>query len=263
MMKRLAYTVAPRLAVAVSSSRGRRRSHRLIRQWGLADLNQRLIGDLGNRVIEGPFKGLILTQLAQLTHIGPYLLGTYEMELTPWWNRLLEWEFDQIVDVGANFGYYAVGLALRFPRTPVFAFDTDWWARRALMQMTAANHAANVSVRGFCSRSWLAAHLHHHALIVSDCEGGEERLFCEKAIPAFATATFVIELHEALVPGVTAKCRSAFARTHAVHVINSRTETPVGVRSTFLTADEMRRVAHEIRAPQQWLVATPSSAGHR
>lgn len=257
VIKPLMFKVAPRVATILSSSRGRRLSHRLVKQWGLFDLNQRLIGELGNRVVDGPFKGLILTSSSQCEHIGPYLLGSYETELTPWWDGLLRQNFRQIVDVGANFGYYAVGLAKRFPSVPVMAFDTDWWARRTLRQMSRANATPNVAVKGFCNRSWLARHLQHNALVISDCEGCEGNLFGGEGIGAFATATFVIELHEAFVPGVTAQIRCAFRHTHASEEIDSRSETAVATRGTSLTAEEMRRVAHEVRGRQKWILLTP------
>lgn len=61
--------------------------------------------------------------------------------------------------------------------------------------------------------------------------------FCKRRVPAFRTCTFVIELHEAFVPGVTERCRRMFAH--------------------------MRRMSSEARGPQQWLVLTPlASAGH-
>src|SRR5437588_1275541 len=222
VIKQWAFTWLPRPATAISASRGRRRSHRFVRQWGLHDLNKRLLAERGNRVIGGPFAGLVLTDLSHCEHIGPYLLGTYEMELHAIWAGVLKRPFGQIVDVGASFGYYAVGLARRFPAVPVIAFDTDWWARRAVRQMAAANRTPNVSVKGFCDPAWMASHLKHNALIVVDCEGHEGRLLCERPLPAFSTATLVIELHEEFVPGVTARIRAAFERTHSCAEINSR-----------------------------------------
>ena len=158
---------------------------------------------------------MTLSPRTRAEHIGPYLLGTYEAELHDTWSRLLQREYSEIVDVGANFGYYAVGLARRFPNKRVVAFDVDWWARKAVAEMAAANGAANVSIESWCDPSWLARHLKHNSLIISDCEGYEGALFCEQWVPAFASCTFVIELHEAFVPGVTERCRAMFADTHA------------------------------------------------
>jgi hypothetical protein len=259
-LKRLAHAAAPRLAVSVSASRARRRSHRLLKEWGLWDLNQRLVAELGSQVLDGPFSGLTLSALPRAEHVGPYLLGTYEAELHQALNRLLRRDFREFVDVGANFGYYAVGLARRFPNRRVVAFDVDWWARKAVAEMCSANGAANVSVESWCDPTWLARNLKDNSLIISDCEGYEGGLFCEQMVPAFATCAFIIELHEAFVPGVTERCRAMFARTHAAETVNSRSEEPLKVRPATFTDDEMKRVSTEARGPQQWLVLTPLAA---
>jgi hypothetical protein len=259
-LKRLAHALSPRLAVAVSASRGRRRSHRLLKEWGLWDLNRRLIDELGNAVLDGPFAGLTLSDLPRAEHLGPYLLGTYEAELHDAWTRLLRREYSEFVDVGANFGYYAVGLARRFPGTRVVAFDVDWWARNAVAQMASVNHTSNVSIQSWCDPVWLARHLKDHSLIISDCEGYEGALFCTRKVPALATCTLVIELHEAFVPGVTERCRGTFARTHAAELIDTRPDMPLKGRPASFTDEEMRRVSTEARGPQQWIVLTPVAA---
>lgn len=167
LIKTAAYAVAPGIAAAFFASRARAYSHKLVKQWGLTEINERLMQQIGRAVISGPFAGLELTPMAGQAHIGPYLLGTYEMELHPWWNEVLAGSFPQVVDIGASFGYYAVGLARKFPRVPVEAFDTDWWARAAIAEMAAANHVPNISVREACSPAWLCRHLRPGALLVS------------------------------------------------------------------------------------------------
>jgi hypothetical protein len=258
---RMAHAAAPRLTVAVQASRARRRSHRLLKEWGLWSLNQRLVAEMGSQVLDGPFTGLTLSQRTRAEHIGPYLLGTYEAELHDTWRRLLQREYNEIVDVGANFGYYAVGFARRFPNTKVVAFDVDWWARKTVAEMAAANGTANVTIESWCDSSWLARRLKPHSLIVSDCEGYEGALFCREWVPAFASGTFVIELHDAFVPGVTERCRAMFADTHSAQIVDTRREMPRTARPQAFTDDEMQRVSMEPRGPQQWLVLTPLLPG--
>jgi hypothetical protein len=118
VMKRAVYALAPQTTVTLMSMRARAHSHRLVREWGLYDLNQRLIREVGSSVVGGPFAGMALTPMTQAEHIGPFLLGTYESELHPWLERLIEIEFAQLVDVGAKFGYYAIGLARHLAPPP-------------------------------------------------------------------------------------------------------------------------------------------------
>ncbi len=126
LIKRSVFAIAPQTATAISSARARAHSHNLLREWGLFELNQQLLGEVGCAVLSGPFSGLTLSPMTHREHVGPYLLGIYERELKPWWEELLTEPFAQVIDVGAKFGYYAVGLALCWPDAQVVAYDTDW-----------------------------------------------------------------------------------------------------------------------------------------
>jgi hypothetical protein len=210
----------------------------LVKQWGLFDINERLIQQIGNSVISGPFQGLMLTAMARQEHVGPYVLGTYEMELHPWWRAVLQQRFTQIIDVGASFGYYAVGLAQRFPNTAVRAFDIDPWAQTAIAGMAAANNVSNVSVHKACSPAWLRKH--------------------QSEVPALETATLIVELHETLARGVSSAIVSRFSITHTMEQAQSRATTPLPLlpRHT-LTDDELMRASTEVRPQQAWMFLRP------
>jgi hypothetical protein len=251
------YKLAPQLTTAVVSSRARAHSAALIKSWGLFDLNQKLIGQVGHNVMGGPFAGMALTPSAEQQHVGPYLLGTYEMELHGWVEACCRERFAQIVDIGSSFGYYAVGLARRFPETSVIAFDTDWWARRAVAQMAAANQASNVIVRSKCTPTWLGAHLKPSSLIVSDCEGYERALFFGSPVPALASATVIVELHEDTPGELVERFREKYSATHAIEEVSGRSSTPRVPGITALTGAELDRVSHEVRGPQTWIYLRP------
>jgi hypothetical protein len=251
------YRLAPQLTTAVVSSRARAHSARLIKAWGLSDLNKKLIGEVGHQVVGGPFAGMTLTASAEQQHVGPYLLGTYEMELHRWIEECARGHFSQILDVGSSFGYYAVGLARRCPKTSVVAFDTDWWARRAVTEMAVANGVSNITVKSKCSPAWLEAHLQPSSLIVSDCEGYERVLFFGPPIPALATATMIIELHEETPGELVEKFREKFSPTHAIEEVSGRSATPRVPGIAALSGPELDRVSHEVRGPQSWIYLRP------
>jgi hypothetical protein len=223
----------------------------------LFDLNQKLIARAGRRVLDGPFVGMTLTPSAEEQHVGPYLLGTYEAELHNWIEECLRGRFSQIVDIGSSFGYYAVGLARNFPHTSVVAFDTDWWARRAVMEMAAANGVSNITLARYCSPSWLAAHLKPSSLIVSDCEGYEVKLFLESPIPALVTATMIVELHEETPGELAQRFEERFSSTHAIERVTDRRLTPPVRNVPGLDPSELERLSREVRGPQSWLYLRP------
>jgi ribosomal protein L11 methylase PrmA len=191
-------------------------------------------------------------------HLGPFLLGTYEAELHPWWEEILRWPFTQIVDIGSKFGYYSVGLARRFPDAQAVAFDIDPWARRATRQMCAFNQTPNVDVLGFCSSDWIDRKLAPKALVVSDCEGYEQELFCGSHAQALCTAVLLIELHEELSPGVTAALHARFGDTHRAFGIASSSDSPSSPDALeFLDPTEVPTATTEIRSPQDWVLFVP------
>jgi hypothetical protein len=251
------YRLAPQLTTAVVSSRARAHSAALIKEWGLFDLNQKLIAEIGHTVRGGPFAGMTLTPSAEQQHVGPYLLGTYELELHRWVEECARERFTEIVDVGSSFGYYAVGLARRFPQTSVLAFDTDWWARRAVAEMAAANRVPNITIKSKCSPAWLEAHLQPSSLIVSDCEGYERVLFFGAPVPALATSTLIVELHDDTPGELVTRFRERFSATHAIEAVNGRSTTPRVDGIKGLTGPELDRVSHEVRGPQSWVYLRP------
>jgi len=250
--------VAPQATTALISARARAHSHRLVRDWGLLELNRRLIERFGSRVQSGPFRGLSLSELTRREHLGPFLLGTYEAELHPWIEQALRQQYEAVLDIGAKFGYYAVGLARHMRDTSVIAFDTDPWARRATREMAAFNETGNVSVSAYCSPRWLDRHLQPGSLVISDCEGFERELFLGARTPALNSATLIIEVHDALIHGAGAAIRQRFTRTHDISVV-TETSRPVtaGVELDFLSPEDARVALREIRGPQEWLRLTP------
>jgi hypothetical protein len=259
LAKRLLYAVAPQWTTALMSARARAHSHRVVASWGCGPLNRKLVDRFGSSVQGGPFAGLRLTAATHAEQIGPYLLGVYESELDQAWDTVFAGTYSQIIDIGAKFGYYAVGLATRYPTAHVVAFDTDWWARRAVREMAAANGVGNVEVKGFCGPDWLAHHTDEAAFIISDCEGYEDVLFNPKSIPALRTATLIIETHDCFVPGVSDRLRAAFAESHSVHVYGPCERRAPACDLDFLAEPERRLATCEVRPPQQWLLCLPAT----
>lgn len=252
--------VAPKHTTALLSARARAHSHRVVAQWGCVEINRRIAARFGSAVQEGPFRGTILTPTTHAEHLGPFLLGVYESELGPAWDVILGGTYPQIVDVGAKFGYYAVGLARLFPTAQVVAFDTDPWARAATREMVAANGTTNVAVRGFCDPRWMRTALLPGAFVFSDCEGFEGPLFTSEPIPHLASATLIVETHDELNPGVTERLRSRLSPTHAIRIFTGDSPRRESTRDlAFLSADERRLATHEVRGPQAWLFCTPKA----
>jgi len=254
VIKAAMYKVFPQLATQIFSARARAYSHKLVRELGCAALNEKLLKRFGNRVLHGPFAGMTLSPETCREHLAPFLLGTYESELHQIWCSILQMKFSLLIDVGAKFGYYAVGLAKQFPDREVLAFDTDPWARKATREMGAAN-GVSVEVRAFCNPDWLRNHLPEGAFIFSDCEGYEATLFGSSEAPNLQSATMLIEIHEELSPGVTELLCKKFARSHEAMIIPARANQPDTMPElASLTEAEREMAMNEYRPGNQcWL----------
>jgi ribosomal protein L11 methylase PrmA len=230
----------------------------VLEKRGNSEVVRELIARLGDTVLDGPFAGLRLTPMTRAEQIGPYLLGTYERELGPAWGLVLQGTYRQIIDVGAKVGFYAIGLARRYPETSVVAFDTDWWARKAVREMARANGCGNVSVLSFCDPKWFAIYASDSALVVCDCEGYEALLFTPEAVAALRNAALIIETHDDLVPGASETVRVAFNGTHDLHVLGNQTvDRSASAPLEFLTGAQREIATHEIRPSQIWILCLP------
>jgi hypothetical protein len=257
-LKQILYSVAPHWTARVMAPRSRAQAHAYLALHGYPERNDRLLAHFGNRILEGPFQGLALSPVARAEHLGPYVMGTYESELEPAWRRIFRGKFVQILDVGASFGFYAVGLARQFPAVTVDAFDIDWWARDATTAMAEVNAVKNVQIQGRCDPDWLMAHLNADALILSDCEGYEGELFCSRAIAALSTATMLIEVHDQAVPGVRRRLLDRLSSTHLVQeILSDPTPRPSPREIPCLPEKERPLVTTELREPQSWLACWP------
>ena len=260
LLKRTLLAVAPKRTCELLSARARAHSHRLVKEWGLTALTEKLLVTLGPVVQSGPFQGMKLTPMTHLEHLGPFLLGTYEFQLHSWFVSIARGRYAQILDIGASFGYYAVGLARLFPDTPVLAFDPDWWARAACREMATANCTSNVHLERFCSPQWLDRNLQPASLIVCDCEGFERELFLHSSSPALGSATLIVETHDQIRPGVSDAICGRFAGSHHLDMVStgqtSGPEPPVDL--SFLTTEEARSALREVRGRQDWLFFTPN-----
>jgi hypothetical protein len=261
LAKRAVSRIAPGVSASFFAARARAHSQRWFAETGRIAASERLVGRLGLTVRSGPFAHTRLGEMARRENMGPFVLGVYESELDAAWASVFRRGYTQIVDVGSKFGYYAAGLAMKYPEAEVVAFDVDPWARRATAETAAANRLRNVRVLGACTPGWLAAELRPGALVLSDCEGYEDVLFAA-ASPALATATLLIEAHEHFVPGVTRRLTDRFAPTHDLATFGP--ETPKRPRDpaidlSFLPPSDLP-LLEDVRADDHWLLFTPRGA---
>lgn len=217
-------------------------------------------------VKHGPFQGMRYVSAAAVgSLLLPKLLGSYEQELHPVIREILSKSYSDVVDIGCAEGYYAVGLAMRMPKTQVHAFDTDPKGQALCREMAELNSVVErVAVKGFLSPEGLKAmKFGGTALIVSDCEGYEKQLFTREVARSLAKHELLIEVHDVLDIEISGVLRENFAATHDIRAIESvddlkKVRTYVFDELSRCSKQEKLAILAEKRgALMEWFYMTP------
>jgi hypothetical protein len=199
-------------------TRWRRAPHRKV--------TKRFVKYHGLEVQRGPFSGMRFPPFAvgRGEMVVPQLLGSYEEELQAIFERLAGSSFTRIVDIGASDGYYAVGLALKWPQVPVIAYEVNPFPSRVCEAMAAVNGVRDrIDLRGECTVEVLRElDPGAYPFVLCDCEGAEAELMDPERVTWLRFSMLIVELHEFASPGVTELISARFAPTHEIEILESR-----------------------------------------
>jgi len=157
-------------------------------------------------------------------------LGQYEAELHQLFSQLyMTCYFDTIINIGCAEGFYAVGLALLFSKSEVFAFDADCKAQVICKEAARENHVAErVYLSGFCDKLILKDIIgsKRRCLIVCDCEGYELEIIDPDQIPQLRNATMLIECHDFIDNSITSVLQERLESSHKLTNIVEGSRNP-------------------------------------
>ncbi|HVY70129.1 MAG TPA: hypothetical protein VHH73_09385 [Verrucomicrobiae bacterium] len=181
----------------------------------------------GNKVLAGPFKGMVYTEEPICSEKWPKLIGSYEDELTPLLEKLVAKRFKLIIDVGCAEGFYAVGFAYSCPGTRVIAVDPLEEAGKRLERLGRANGVADrIKFCRILSPGGLDRMVEDSTLIVMDCEGAELGLLNPASQRNLTKAEVIVEVHDFVRPGLTEELARRFSPTHECQVIQQERRDP-------------------------------------
>ena len=196
--------------------------------------------------------------------IGSQLLGTYESELRPYFERLIEGSPDILINVGCAEGFYAVGFARRMPTVQVRAYDIDAKAREICHANASLNGVAErVRIGDFCSPETLVADIAnaHFPAILADCEGCEADLLLNPLTKdAVSRALVIVEVHQnANGQSPLGDLISTYAPTHRHSIVQSGPRNPHAFPflDRFSDADKWMLVCENRPRTQYWLIFEP------
>ena len=193
------------------------------------ELERKLYVKTQGKVIGGPFEGMVYCDEACGSMLGPKILGVYEAEIQGVISDIVASNYENIVDVGAAEGYYAVGLLRSCPKAVVTGFETSPQGRGAMESMAKQNKVAErLTIAGHCEISDLEAALKsdHKQLIICDIEGGEKHLLNAENIPLLNQSDILVEVHDFADISISSTLLNRFGATHEVERISSQTREP-------------------------------------
>jgi hypothetical protein len=187
--------------------------------------------DWRGTILDGPFKGMRYARSG--TGNFSEMLGTYERCLVPIVEQVIEHCPAVVIDVGAAYGYYALGFAWRCPQSRVIAYEMDQTRADLLRKYSRLNDlGTRVETRGECTVAKLNEDLRRApgAFVLMDVEGAEDVLL-RADLANIERSEMLVELHEMFVPGVTERLCERFAATHTWSLIP---QTPIERRPRHL-----------------------------
>lgn len=216
-------------------------------------------------VRRGPFAGTKYPSLARLgSACLPKLLGVYERELIPIFDKIKDRPYTDILNVGCAEGYYAVGLARWHPNAKVTAYDIEPKQRAFCKSLAELNGVANrVDIQSACTPEVLAKFkFAGRGLIICDCEGYESQLFTSAAVANLGNCDVLVELHDVIDLTITDKILDIFKPTHDVTLVTSidtirRAKTFDVPELANLHLETRRRVLTERYAEMDWAFFEP------
>ncbi len=191
-----------------------------------------LLRETGHMVFSGPFCTMQLSESLTLSRDPKIIVGSYEEEVHGVINDVICLAPDHILDIGAAFGYYAVGFALKVANTTVTAFEgvehPHWQQLAELAKLNGVS--GKIAQRGLCTATELAKACSPRSFILCDCEGGEEDILQPLKVPALTSCKILVELHEFNRPNLVATLISRFRDSHRIRIIEESDRDPARYR---------------------------------
>lgn len=190
--------------------------------WTFERFNATLCRYFKNKIVDGFAQGMEYVPTVPWTRlVVNRLVGSYEMELLPFFKSLDKTPPNIIFDIGAAEGFYAVGSLIRWSTTTVYAWEMDTRARSIMQTLATKNNVTErINIHEICTQPILQQAIQslNPELIIMDVEGEELNLCTEMIIMAGKLAKWVIECHS---PDIVTTLQNRFKNTHHIEIINN------------------------------------------
>ena len=195
---------------------------KLFSDFGMVDKYTAIfIKENSYRVVGGLFKGMeYVTEAAGSSYLVK-LVGSYEAVLNKHIEAIIKGDYTTMIDIGCAEGYYLVGIGQKKPSLALIGYDIDAKALSLTKELHKKNKLTNpLTLLGACTFEDLNTRIDDKTFILCDAEGFEaEILDPSKSSNLSNVKTFIVELHDFVVPGVKELLISRFKNTHTINTV--------------------------------------------
>lgn len=182
----------------------------------------------GYNVTGGPFKGLKYINAAAGSGYLIKLIGVYEEILHKTITSVITRGYTTFIDIGCAEGYYLVGIGKGSKETKLIGYDIDRKALELTKNLYTINDLSNeLLLIDNCTPEDLNSRIDNKTLLMCDAEGFENDIIDPARVPSLINVqTFIIELHDFVVPGIKEIITKRFEKTHNIETIVFKNGNP-------------------------------------
>lgn len=236
---------------------------RKLSKWRSCLLERTYLRYHDTKIRAGLFEGMAYVEEATEGSLIARLLGVYEAELHPHLEALIADGVDCVIDVGCAEGYYAVGLAYRYPSLQVYAHDVSEAARAACAALSARNNVSDrVTVGGEFRPEDFEAFASRNPLVLVDAEGAEVDILDPALSPSLAGMKIIVETHNLFRASARETLLKRFEATHEIVEVRTRPKVfdPPEWLENLSELDLLLATWEWRERLTPWLVMTPRTA---
>jgi len=235
---------------------------RLLARWRSIVIANTYISHHGPVIMQGPFAGMNYLESATEGALIPRLIGSYENELHPYFEKLIDSNLDCVIDIGCAEGYYAVGLARMIPSIKVYAYDIAKSARQACAELASRNDVTDRVIIGErFEPDGFEAFKGRNCLVMVDTEGAELDILQPDLSPELANMRIIVETHDMFTPGALNTLMERFGPTHDIERVDAKLkalELPEWFRD-LAPLDHLLAIWEWRAGPTPWLIMEPKA----
>lgn len=189
---------------------------------------KKFLATYGYTVIGGPFAGMSYVHQAAGSSYLIKLIGIYEEVLHPAVLNAIDRKYSTMIDIGCAEGYYLIGVGSKSKPTRLIGYDIDKQALALTRELYEKNQLTNpLLLLENCTPEDLEERIDGSTLLMCDAEGFEYEILDPSKTPSLANVeTFIVELHDFVVPHVKETLISRFKETHDIAVLRFTNGNP-------------------------------------